>query len=222
MGEKRPLIADLFCGAGGAGMGLHRAGFDVVGFDIKPQKNYPFDFVLQDALTVDLSPFDAVWASPPCQHASALNRGTNDNISDHPDLIQATRDIIPIGMPRIIENVPGAALSWRVMLCGSLFDPPLGVRRHRLFETNRPLVPPYGRCRHSAFTGSYRFYEHGEWRERTTAPVYGYGGRKAKEHWAEAMGIDWMTKDELTQAIPPAYSEYLGRQLIKHVGTQGG
>jgi DNA (cytosine-5)-methyltransferase 1 len=215
---KRPLIADLYCKAGGAAMGLHRAGFQVVGFDIEPQPRYPFPFVLQDALTVDLSKFDAVWASPPCQHASALNKGTNRNHEDHPDLIQATRDIIPIGMPRIIENVPGAkALSWRVMLCGSLFDPPLGVRRHRLFESSVLLLPPYGACRHTAFTGSYRFYEHGAWRVRTTAPVYGHGGGKAREQWAEAMGIDWMTRAELSQAIPPVYSEHLGKQLIKHV-----
>ena len=207
---RRPLIADLFCGAGGAAMGLHRAGFDVVGFDTEPQPRYPFDFVRQDALTVKLDAFDAVWASPPCQAYSwASGRARKHQGHKYPDLIAITRDLLQEnGKIYVIENVVGAPVHTTVSLSGEMFG--LAVARRRHFESNVLMLAP----RHRA----------------NAVPIYtvaGHGGVNSSRHatdgpsrhdrWSEAMGIDWMTKRELTQAIPPAYSEYLGRQLMQHL-----
>src|SRR5262245_41316846 len=115
-----PRLADLFCGAGGAGMGYHRLGFEVVGVDIKPQPNYPFEFHQADALTFPLEGFDAVHASPPCQHASALS--VMANAGEYPDLIPPTRErLIASGLPYVIENVVGAVLIGPFTLCGASF-----------------------------------------------------------------------------------------------------
>jgi DNA (cytosine-5)-methyltransferase 1 len=208
----KPRCADLFCGAGGAAMGLHRAGFEVVGFDIKPQKNYPFEFHQADALTVDLSSFRAAWASPPCQRysAGAKKWGTSDN---HPDLIAPARDLLlASGLPYIIENIEPAAPLLRDpgMLCGTMFD--LGVFRHRCFESNVVLLFPE-HTQHSGRVGDGKYHT-----------VTGHAGGSSKRDgwkggstsdWRIAMGIDWMTGNEMAESIPPAYSEFLGRQLIK-------
>ncbi len=216
LARKTPRIADLFCGAGGAAMGLHRAGFEVVGFDHIAQPHYPFEFHQADALTVDLSDFDAVWASPPCQrYTSMLSRwGSTERREAHPDLVGPTRELLePSGLPFLIENVRGAPLQAVVMLCGTAFG--LGVRdrtlvRHRYFETNWPVMAPP--CQHD--------------RRKTAIGVYGHaGGSSARSGWRNgstadwriAMGIDWMTGAELAEAIPPAYSEYLGAQLLRHL-----
>lgn len=208
----KPRALDLFCGAGGAAMGLHRAGFDVVGVDIKPQKRYPFEFIKGNALEYPIDGFDFIWASPPCQAHTSLK--TMHNAKKHPDLIPQTRAKLKAsGLPWIIENVPGSPLVCPVMLCGSMFDLHTGnaqLRRHRLFELSWGLtMTPC--CNH-----------HGD-----TIGVYGGGHgvslhrskRGEKCHTAaqqrEAMGIDWMSVDELSQAIPPAYSEFLGRQVMK-------
>ncbi len=225
--RARPRIADLFCGAGGAAMGLHRAGFEVVGFDIKPQPHYPFEFHEGDALTVDLSGFDAVWASPPCQAYVNSRFRWNMRKGKKWDSIPPTRAVVDnAGKPYIIENVPGAPLQNWMILCGTMFQG-LRVLRHRWFECSWGIPFPPQNCFHNGTVsrGDY-------------AAVYGRGARGSRRGrgsdgerlrdavpdrdappWGEAMGIAWMTDDELAQAIPPAFSEYLGRQLMKTLQT---
>ena len=212
-GATKPRIADLFCGAGGAGMGLHRAGFEVVGFDLKPQPNYPFEFHHADALDVDLRGFDAIWASPPCQRFSQAVKKKYRKA--RPNLIPAIRiQITNADVPYMIENVPTARRHLRepVQLCGSAFGLP--IRRHRLFESNVWLWS--GQCSHEEYPRIYP----PAWNRTTPLRVLsisgGYQQRQASldEHRA-AMGVDWdMTCTELSEAIPPAYSEYLGKQLM--------
>ena len=190
-------------------MGLHRAGFEVIGVDLKPQPNYPFAFVQGDALNPPfrLSDFDLIWASPPCQAFTAYRRRP-DHVGPSPDLVDETRQLVRSGKrPYIIENVRGAGLP-PLRLCGSMFG--LEVRRHRYFETSfLALQPP---CAHHTQNGSHppatnrsnprRTVEIGVWR----IPV---------ETQRRAMGIDWpMTREELSQAIPPAYSEHLATAAL--------
>ncbi len=205
-------IIDLFCGAGGAAMGLHIAFPDaeITGVDINHQKRYPFKFIQADALTFPLGGYDFFWASPPCQAHSRL-RGINGKRYD--DFIEPTRirfesEVIS-GKPTVIENVMGAPLINPAMLCGSMFG--LGVWRHRIFEASFAIKQPI--CRHKDFplpidvTGTG-----GPCLTRTTP---GGGIHRKPKNMAQAkkvMGIDWMTRKEITQAIPPAYSEYIGNQ----------
>ena len=204
-------LLDLFCGAGGSAVGYHRAGFEVVGIDIKPQPRYPFEFHQADALTYPLDGFDVVHASPPCQAYCALRHLMPEKI--YPDLIKAVRDWIFQGSAiYIIENVPKSPLINPIQLCGSSFG--LKVRRHRLFESNVYLetLPcdhkKQGRPIDVSGTGGRRINrrpdDHGG---NTNKP------RNIKEARG-AMGIDWMTRYELSQAIPPAYTEYIGKQII--------
>lgn len=140
----RPLLLDLFSGAGGAAVGYHRAGFDVVGVDIEPQPDYPFRFYRHDALQFlaeHARLFDAVHASPPCQHYCRTNRGNSGNHLAYPDLVADIRRALErTALPYVIENVPGAPLHDPVTLCGEMFG--LRVIRHRLFESNLPLLQP--------------------------------------------------------------------------------
>ena len=216
----KPLMLDLFCGGGGAAVGYHRAGFDVVGVDIKKQPHYPFEFFqadavhfLESAIANDVR-FDAIHASPPCQHHSALAAGTNGNRHDYPELIERSRErMLQAGVPYVIENVVGAPLRQPVRLCGEMFG--LQVIRHRLFETNWPLqVPP-----HPPHRGRVARCRHGEWFDGPYYAVYGTGGGKGTaKQWQEAMGIDWLPyKYELAEAIPPAYTEHIGVQMLDHV-----
>jgi DNA (cytosine-5)-methyltransferase 1 len=206
----KPKALDLFCGAGGASMGLHLAGFDVTGVDIRPQPNYPFDLITFDALALEINwaPFDFVWASPPCQaYTSMLYHGLGTK--EHPDLVAATRAKLEMsGLPYIIENVVGAPLHNAVMLCGTMFG--LDVRRHRLFESNIMLMAPS--VHEDCQRGGIRKRGDGGRLYR----VYGHEVGTVEE-WGGAMGIDWMSKPELAQAIPPAYSEYLALQVIEQL-----
>lgn len=208
-------ILDLFCGAGGAAMGLHRAMPDaeIVGVDIKPQPRYPFTFVQMDVHTVIsnqsrgdfLGEFDFVWASPPCQHyTQMLNHGLTDR-NKHPDLIPWIRKCLPYLCSHwVIENVGGAPLIDPVMLCGEMFG--LRVMRHRYFECSFPLTAPAHPRHHP--DGAIRKQGDGGYYFRV------YGHETGKASWGTAMGIDWMRSPELAQAIPPAYSEYIARQWL--------
>jgi len=237
----RPLALDLFSGAGGATAGLQRVGFEVVGVDIKKQPRYCGDhFIQADACAppLDISRFDFIWASPPCQAHTALK--TMHNAKKHDDFVPATRKLlIESGKPYCIENVPGAPLRADLILCGTMFGLGTGgaeLWRHRLFETNLPLIlVPC--CNHYARGGGVIgvYGGHGRDRRRTKARVVGvYGGSGGSsgssvrrgiqqfsvEERAEAMGIDWMTGAELSQAIPPAYSEYIGREAMRFINAQ--
>lgn len=202
---------DLFCGAGGATMGLHRAGFEVVGVDIKPQPHFPFNFIHGDALEADLEGFDFIWASPPCQRHCDLNQMYNRK--EHPDLIPPTRaKLIASRLPYIIENVEGAPLLNPVTLCGTMFG--LGTEsaelwRHRLFESNISLQVDL-KCRHRLKPRVIGVYGgHGRDRRRTVnTQDFSTDDRR------KAMGIDWMNGTELSQAIPPIYSQYLAEQWV--------
>lgn len=228
-------------------MGYHRAGFEVVGVDIGPQPNYPFEFFQADALgalrslmgiwglytaaglggapfdhdpselNLFLRDFDAIHASPPCQSYLNLTR-VNEAMGrehTHGDLIAATRGLlIESGLPYVIENVPDARakLIDPVRVCGTSFGLPL--RRHRLFESNVPIVGTD--CAHHRFTEK-RYWTgwrpNGEHRLSTVVQVY--GNAADKHEWPAAMGIDWMTNDGLAEAIPPAYTEFIGAQLME-------
>lgn len=214
---SRPLLVDLFCKAGGAGKGYHDAGFDVLGVDIEPQPNYPFEFVQADALTFPLGGFDAIHASPPCQaHVKGLGavNARLGRTSRHRDLIPQTRArLVAAGLPYVIENVEGAPLLSPIKLCGSSFG--LKVQRHRLFESNVAMLAPP--CAHHLQTEkkywtSVSSHRGGNRRTSTVVQVYGNGG--GSDLWAEAMGIGWMTKAELTQAIPPAFTAWVGSYLM--------
>lgn len=214
--RRRPRVLDLFCCAGGASMGYYRAGFDVVGVDIVPRPAYPFPFILGDALDAAremCQEFDLVHYSPPCQASCALTKGTNRGRRDHLDLIPQVREVCEwYGVPYVIENVQGAKLRKDLLLCGEMFG--LSVLRHRYFElgpywTPRP-VP------HQPHRGPVRGWRHGVWRDGPYIAAYGKGGGKGSvTEMQQAMGITWTdVHEELTEAIPPAYTEHIGRDFI--------
>ena len=215
----RPRLLDLFCGAGGAGMGYHRAGFDVTGVDIKPQPRYPFTFVQADALTYPLDGFDAIHASPPCQgyvQWQNLNEERWGSRVDHPQLVGPVRDRLRgTGQPYVIENVQGAPIQAMTMLCGSMFG--LQVRRHRFFETN-VLLMDQRRCRHTRIELAVYGKLDGR---RVWTRVDGSEVRVVRtlEQAYAAMGMDWGNWDEVKEAIPPAFTEHIGRQLLEHLAA---
>jgi DNA (cytosine-5)-methyltransferase 1 len=220
-------------------MGYHRAGFDVVGVDIRPQPHYPFEFILGDALALMgewedfraiTGRWDAIHASPPCQAYTVAN---NIHQREHPDLLPPTRELLEAtGLPWVIENVPGAPMyqgpaslfdhdRHGVLICGRHF-PELNVKRHRWFEANFPLVgtPPCPK----GHPGDWLLIFGHTVLERGTVNGKAKGGgniirRKhtTTERGREAMGIDWMNRDELSEAIPPAFTEFIGAQLLAHV-----
>ena len=192
-------------------MGYHRAGLDVVGVDFRPQPRYPFAFHQADALeflAAHGDEFDAIHASPPCQAHTAINHAQKGRLES---LVDRTREALEAaGKPWVIENVPGAPLRRPIKLCGTMFG--LEVIRHRMFESSAMLLSP-GRCRHtgSVADGTYVSVHGGGQRATHTIPY-----SQQRPRWEAAMGIDWMgTRDELCQAIPPAYTEFIGRQLLR-------
>lgn len=186
-------------------MGLHRAGFEVEGWDIQPQQNFPFKFTLGDALAADLSGFDFVWASPPCQRHSRMSLCRSGLRMKYPDLIATTRKKLKKwGGPWIIENVIGAPLVNPIMLCGAMFG--LKTYRHRIFESSLSLVAP-AHPKHETPTSKAGHFVPG-----TFISVAGNCAPMSMAR--EALGIDWTTRAELVEAIPPAFSEFLGRQII--------
>jgi DNA (cytosine-5)-methyltransferase 1 len=217
----RPRLLDLFCGAGGAGMGYRRAGFDVTGVDLAPQPHYPFEFIQADALEYLAaygSEYDAIHSSPPCQDYSVT---ASLHTATYPRLIAPVRELlVELGRPYVIENVEGARRdlhNW-VRLCGSSFG--LGVRRHRLFELSWPMLfpPP---CAHHLQPEPIDVTGTGG---PAPGPRHGTGGihRKPRNlaHARQVMGIDWMTRPELAEAIPPVYTEFIGSELAVHLAER--
>ncbi len=220
-----PLLLDAFSGAGGAAMGYWRAGFNVIGCDIKPQPHYPFPFWQMDALDFirRYGPLaDAIHASPPCQGYSRLRHLPWLKDNEYPLLIEPVRELLKrTGKPYVIENVEDAPLKNATVLCG--YSMGLPVYRHRKFETSFELHAPPHR-KHEAVIGSGPLVNDrrkgslnngsrtGSWRSGGVITVA--GGQFAKEDGEKAMDIYWMSKYELTQSIPPAYTEWIGAQLM--------
>jgi DNA (cytosine-5)-methyltransferase 1 len=222
---SRPVLLDLFCGAGGAGMGYHRAGFDVVGVDLVNQPNYPFEFHQDDAVDVLraiaegdpfypswMKPFDAIHASPPCQKWALASRY---NGRDYPDLIGPVRKLLRRQTrPWVIENVPRAPIRPDLKLCGCMFGLELDgigqLRRERWFETSWHhfgLTPA-----HDHHGPAISIAGHGtpSWMRTRT-------GHVGVALWREVMDVDWTTREELTEAIPPAYTAHVGAHLLEHL-----
>ena len=215
----RPRALDLFCGGGGMSPGLQLGGFYVTGVVVAPQPNYVGDeFYRADALTFPLEGFDVVCASPPCQARSDLQKQSK---IEYPELVPPTRErLLTWGGPYVIENVegptddPDAQLRDPIMLCGVMF-PKLRVIRHRLFESNVPLTaPPHGR-HPLVFTHDKRKAHYGRMDQNTSFVMVNGGGNCTVANKRAAMGVPWMTGAEANEAIPPAYGEFVGRQLME-------
>jgi len=207
----KPRLLDLFCGAGGAAMGYSRAGFEVVGVDINPQPHYPFRFILADALTYPIEGYVAIHASPPCQSYTRKRSSwgrERTNFIEHPDLLAVTRDkLLSSKLPYVIENVEGSPIKSQVMLCGSMFK--LNIHKHRYFESNKLLGDVPGECSRSVFLYN---------------PWSGPGRTIAK--FREAQGTPWIPMaggasrkrgitGDLYNAIPPAYTEWIGGRIMR-------
>lgn len=229
---NKPLLLDLYSGAGGCGYGYHLAGFDVVGCDIEPMPRYPFTFHRDDALVVldtllsgniwhgyHLNDFAVIHASPPCQRFThMLNHGMADR-NRHPDFIKTTRQRLQAtGKLYVIENVPGARkeLIHPFLLCGKMFD--LRVYRHRLFELS-PGLFIFG---HSHIKHKEKIV-HAGMAPRHNEFYCPVGHLADQEGSQKAMGITWMQgQHEIAQAIPPAYTHWIGAQLLNYLNTEEG
>jgi DNA (cytosine-5)-methyltransferase 1 len=231
-------LLDLFCGAGGAAAGYHRAGFEVVGIDISPQPHYPFLFHQGDALDIDTwlratdhwSAIDVIHASPPCQFYSGMSHARPGVAQKYPDLIGPARRLLEAsGLPWVIENVPDAR-AWMkdpVLLCAQMFRPGVLLYRHRLFEAGGGLTltaPPapaerapgaIGSCGRSHPVPASRA---GHWVPGTAMSVAGHVGNVALAR--EVMEIGWTTRDELAEAIPPYYAEWVGQRITQAAQTE--
>jgi DNA (cytosine-5)-methyltransferase 1 len=200
----KPRLLDLFCGAGGAAVGYHRAGFDVVGVDNRPQPNYPYEFVQGDALkflrsqTFAVAGFDAIHASPPCQHYANVTLWKKE-ADDYPALIEPTRELLEATeLPWVIENVRTRAVRADYMLCGTALGLP--IRRHRYFETNWSGLQMSHGCQH-----------------RSSDYSFDHGSKQPESVYRDAMGCEWMTVQESRESIPPAYTEFIGTQLLANL-----
>ena len=219
---NKPRLLDLFSCAGGAARGYQRAGFHVTGVDINPQPNYCGDVFHQgDALEFLAKhghEYDAVHTSPPCQSSCNLTKGTNKG-KIYPNLIPATREMLThFDVPTVIENVQGSDLRRDLTLCGLMFD--LKVFRHRYFELGGWSMPEPDHVSHKGHRVAG--WRHGVKHDGDMFAVYGDGGGKGSvQDWQRAMGIDWTDdKKELAEAIPPAYTEFIGLQMINFVNQQ--
>lgn len=223
-------MIDLYCCAGGAAMGYHKAGFDeIIGVDIVDRPNYPFEFVKMDAFeflrTADLSDVSFLHASPPCQCYSKLKH-LSGNVEKwektHVDLVAPTREaLIKIGKPFVIENVEGSPLINPIKLYGSQF-PNLYTQRPRLFESNISLKEPVNpKVKHKTGKLGYGPAEDGFITVAGIRPQRGMNEVQTRLYYGFALGgIDWMSLEELTQAIPPAYTEFIGKQIIEYLDIQ--
>lgn len=217
---SKPKLLDLYCGAGGAGKGYMDAGFEVTGIDIEPQPDYPGTFIQGDALEylgAHGHEYDGVHASPPCQASCALTKGTNKGL-EYLNLIPATRKLLKtFGVPTVIENVQGSDLRRDLTLCGEMFG--LRVIRHRYFELDGWNAVPAPHIKHRGRVAGYR---HGQWYEGPYFAVYGEGGGKGTvAQWQDAMGIHWTSnRKSIAEAIPPAYTAFIGKQLMQHLIEQ--
>ncbi len=213
--DRKPRLLDLFCGAGGAAMGYSQAGFEVVGVDIKLQPNYPFAFIQDDALGYlndwSATLFDAIHASPPCQlHSLASQHQGRERAAEHPELIAPTRELLEqADLPWVIENVAGAPIRHDVSLCGEMFG--LRVHRHRYFEISGFHVMQAPHSMHN-LKGAEHNCDLRDGHARQVA-----GNYADHEDAGDAMGIDWMGRRELSQAIPPAYTEHIGSYLLSEI-----
>lgn len=224
----RPRLLDLACGAGGAARGYNDAGFDVTGIDIELQPHYPYEFIQADALEIlrmaGLYEYDVIHASFPCQEFTVYRNCRPGQAPRWPDLITPGRPLLELtGLPWIMENVAGAPLRDPIMLCGTSFSdyfaPGLRVRRHRFFESNIPLVGlqcDHGKWTDRPFPGSTNRPN-----GRTVCNVGEY--RVPLDVQKKCMGIDWdVTLHELSEAIPPAYTKFLGHQAISYLAYLAG
>lgn len=220
---SRPKLLDLYSCAGGAGMGYHLAGFDVTGVDKEPRPNYPFAFIQADALEVladreFTAQFDAIHASPPCQFKALATLSQRRRGKEYPELIGPTRDLLELlPLPWVIENVPGAPMRVDYRLCGCMFGleiPGVGyLRRERWFETSWRAFGFQQPHRHRGRAISIAGHGTPQWmREKT--------GHVGVAEWRQVMGIDWTTRDELTEAIPPAYTRHIGEQLLERLTSE--
>jgi DNA (cytosine-5)-methyltransferase 1 len=199
---------DLFCGAGGASMGLSMAGFEVHGVDKYSFSEYPFPMTVGDAVDFPIEGYDFVWASPPCQAFTAYRNRAN-HVAPAENLIPAIREKLKKwGGPYVIENVPKAPLENPITLCGSMFG--LDVKRHRIFETNFPVAQP--KCQHNIWT---RRFPNSTNRPNLRYTVEVGVWRIPLEVQSAAMGINWMSRERLSQAIPPSYSKFLAEEALK-------
>jgi DNA (cytosine-5)-methyltransferase 1 len=210
----KPRLLDLFACQGGAGEGYRRAGFDVTGVDIEPQPRNPHRFVQADALEYLAAhghEFDAIHASPPCQ-AFSLATGFHGTQANHPDLVDPVRQLLEAsGKPWVIENVEGAPLRRDLVLCGEMFG--LRLHRHRVFEIGGWFAMSPRHAPHRLKGALHNCHvEDGHARQVA-------GNFADMESASEAMGIDWMDRRGLAQAIPPAYTEFIGEQLIGQLGA---
>ena len=202
----KPRLLDLFCGAGGAAMGYSRAGFEVTGVDIVFQPHYPFEFILSEAFDVAMwgKRYDAIHASPPCQAYSNAQRIRNN---EHPQYIQRVREQLQaIGLPYVIENVPGAPLRNPIELCGRMFH--LQIYRHRIFETSFAVEQP-AHAKHIVKNAKMGR------RPKDDEYMHVVGNFSDVARARGAMGTPWMTRDEMKEAIPPAYTEHIGLALLE-------